>query len=166
MRLIKRQTTNLRSIRGSGVQYDVNDQVILDSKKGVLVPRGRNEDRPFYPLNGYLRFNVELQDFEVRQGDQWRKLRYKEPRAIVQQNLGVGDSSETLFGPLNNGDGDYPAPESAQSILVFVENVFQISNTNYTLVQNPGGKTPGYYLNFGTAVPLGKAVTVLHNFDK
>src|SRR5210317_903871 len=111
MRLIKRQTTNLRSIRGSGVQYDINDQIILDSKKGVLVPKGRTENRPFYPLNGYLRYNVELDDFEVRQGDQWRKLRYKEPRAIVQQNLGVGDSVETLFGPLNNGDSDYPAPE-------------------------------------------------------
>ena len=166
MRLIKRQTTNLRSIRGRGVQYDMNDQIILDSKKGVLVPKGGTEDRPFYPLNGYLRYNVELDDFEVRSGDQWRKLRYKEPRSIVQQNLGVGDSSETLFGPLNNGDGDYPAPQSGQAILVFVENVFQIFNTNYTLVQNPGGKTPGYYLNFGTAVPIGKAVTVLHNFDK
>ena len=166
MKLIKRQTTNLRSIQGPGVSYDINDQVILDSKTGLLMPKGGTSDRPFYPENGYIRYNSDTNEFEGYQDGQWRKLRFKEPRAIVQQNLGVGDDVETYFGPLNNGDADYPAPESWQSILVFVENVFQISTTNYTVVQNPGGKPAGYYVNFGTPVPTGKPVTVLHNFDK
>ena len=171
MKLIKRQTTNLRSINGPGISYDINDQVILDSQTGMLVPKGTTAERPFYPENGYVRYNSETNEFESYQNSQWRKLRFKEPRAIIQQNLGVGDDTETLFGPLNNGDSDSPAPESAQALLIFVENVFQISTTNYTIVQNPtsGPGQPyaaGWYVNFGTPVPTGKPVTVLHNFDK
>jgi len=166
MRLIKRQTTNLRSIRGPGVSYDTNDQVILDSRKGVLLPKGETSARPFYPENGYVRYNTTTNEFEAYQNGAWRKIRYKEPTPVVQQNLGTGDDSTTIFGPLNNGDNDFPAPSSAQAVLVFVENVFQISTTNYQLVQNPPTFTPGWYINFLSAVPAGKPVTVLHNFDK
>ena len=61
---------------------------------------------------------------------------------------------------------EYPVPVAAENVLVFVENVFQISTTNYTLEQNPSGYAAGWYVVFGTAVPTGKPVTVLHNFDK
>jgi hypothetical protein len=166
---MKAQSTNLRSIRGNGVKYDTNDQVIMQSKKGLRLPKGRTSDRPFYPENGYVRYNIETEQLEVYQNGQFREARFKEPNqdpGIVQQNLGVGDEVETDFGPLNSGDPNFPVPAAAQNILVFVENVFQIATTNYDLVQNPSGKTPGWYIRFGTAVPFGKPVTVLHNFDK
>ena len=90
---------------------------------------------------------------------------------IVQQNLGTGAGTETTFGLLNSGDTDFPIPASAASVIVLVENVFQISTTNYTLVQNPstGPNAPyaaGWYIVFSTPVPTGKPITVLHNFDK
>jgi len=168
MRLIKRQTTNLRSITGKGVQYTINDEIIVDSKKSMLVPKGPTSNRPVTFTNGQIRYNTTTNELEVYQNSSWRKIRYKEPNSvgIVQQNLGNGNAVETDFGPLNSGDGDYPVPLAAQNILVFVENVFQISTTNYTLVQNPIGKPAGWYVRFGTPVPLGKPVTVLHNFDK
>jgi len=169
MRLMKAQSTNLRSIRGNGVKYDTNDQVIMQSKKGLRLPKGRTSERPFYPENGYVRYNIETEQLEVYQNGQFREARFKEPNqdpGIVQQNLGVGDEVETDFGPLNSGDANFPVPAAAQNVLVFVENVFQVATTNYDLVQNPAGKTPGWYIRFGTAVPFGKPVTVLHNFDK
>jgi hypothetical protein len=169
MRLIRSQSTNLRNIRGSGVKYDTNDQVIMDSKTGARLPKGPERDRPFYPENGYIRYNTDDDQLEVYQDGAWREVRFKEPNrdpGIVQQNLGVGDASETVFGPLNSQDPDYPVPDAAQNILVFIENVFQISTTNYNLIQNPAGKPNGWYIQFGTAVPFGKPVTVLHNFDK
>lgn len=169
MRLIRSQSTNLRSIRGSGVKYDSNDQVIMDSKTGALLPKGRDNEKPFYPENGYIRYNVDTNELEAYQDGAWRNIRFKEPNnnpGIVQQNLGVGDAVETDFGPLNSGDTNFPVPAEAQNVLVFVENVFQISTTNYELVQNPAGKTAGWYIRFLTAVPFGKPVTVLHNFDK
>ena len=174
MRLIKRQTTNLRSIRGKGVSYDVNDQVVMDSSNAVLVPKGRTDERPLTPNNGHIRYNTDTEEFELYQNSSWRKMRFKEPRAIHQQNVGVGDDLETKFGPLFNADPDFPDPASAEALIVLIENVFQIATTNYNLVANPAGNSPstgvpypdGWYLDFNDPVPAGKPVTVLHNFDK
>ena len=169
MRLIKRQTTNSRSIVGRGVSYDVNDQIIMYSNTGVQLPRGTEAERPFYPVNGYVRYNTDDEQLEAYQNGAWREIRFKEPNqdpGIVIQTFGPGDAVETDFGTLNSGDTDFPIPAAEQNILVFVENVFQIPNTNYTLVQNPSGKPAGWYIRFGTEIPFGKFITVIHNFDK
>jgi hypothetical protein len=191
MRLIKRQTTNLRSIAGKGVQYDIDDQVIVDSERAMVVPKGPYQEQPgfagdgTYPAvatgstEGQIRYNTTNDELEAFQNGAWRNLRFKEPNqnpGIVQQNLGVGDATETVFGPLDSQDPDYPQPAAAQNVLVFIENVFQISGTNYTLEQSDGTNVPsvgpnppyaaGWYIVFGSAPPLGKPITVLHNFDK
>jgi hypothetical protein len=174
MRLIKAQTTNLRSIAGRGVKYDINDQVILESTNTVLVPKGTEAERPTSPVNGHVRYNTDDNEFEAYQNGAWRELRFKEPGAITQQNLGNGDAEETVFGPLASGDADYPVPAAAQNVLVLVENVFQISTTNYTLEQSVSGSLAGpnspyangWYIVFTSAPDLDKPITVLHNFDK
>lgn len=174
MRLLKAQNTNLRNIKGKGVKYDVNDQVILDSTNCVLVPKGTQAQRPVSPVNGHVRYNIDDNEFEAYQNGAWRELRYKEPGSITQQNLGNGDATETVFGPLNSGDTDFPIPAAAQNVLVLIENVFQISTTNYTLEQSVAGNLTGpnapyangWYIKFTSAPPLAKPITVLHNFDK
>ena len=143
MRLIKAQNTNLRNIYGKGVKYDVNDQVILDSTNTVLVPSGTTAQRPSSPVNGHMRYNTTDARFEIYENNKWDGLKVAAPSTnapILQQNLGSGDAVETIFGPLDSGDTFYPVPAAAQNVLVFVENVFQISGTNYTLVQNPGAQ--------------------------
>src|SRR6056300_1033689 len=148
MRLLKAQNTNLRNIYGKGVKYDYDNQVIVDSQRAMLVPKGPLSEQPGQPgvitgaVNGQIRYNTTDEQLEAYQDGAWREIRFKEPNrdpGIVQQNLGVGDASETVFGPLNSRDPDYPVPDAAQNILVFIENVFQISTTNYSLVQNPSG---------------------------
>jgi hypothetical protein len=174
MRLLKAQNTNLRNIKGKGVKYDVNDQVILDSTNCVLVPKGTLAQRPTSSVNGHVRYNTDDNEFEAYQNGAWRELRYKEPGTITQQNLGNGDATETVFGPLNSGDTDFPIPAAAQNVLVLIENVFQISTTNYTLEQSVSGNltgpnapyADGWYIKFTSAPPLAKPITVLHNFDK
>jgi hypothetical protein len=169
MRLIKRQTTNLRNLSGKGVIYDVNNQIILDSSNVVLIPKGTTTERPELPNEGHMRYNTQANEFEFYQNGSWRNLRFKEPNqnpGIVQQNLGNGDSVETIFGPLNSQDPNFPIPAAPQNILVLVENVFQIATTNYDLIQNPIGRTEGWYIEFSSPVPAGKPITVLHNFDK
>ena len=166
MRLIKAQSTNVRNIKGKGVKYDIHDIVRFESEEAVLVPAGSTAQRPIFPGNGMLRYNTDTNNFEAYAGGVWARLKRAQPNDIVQQNLGVGDASEVDFGPLNSNDIDNVAPVSAENVLVFVENVFQISSTNYTLVQNPAGKAVGYYIRLSSAPPVGKPVTVLHNFDK
>jgi len=177
MRLLKAQNTNLRSINGKGVKYDINDQVILDSDNVMLIPKGTEAQRPDSATDGHMRYNTDDNQFEVRQNGAWRELRFKEPNqdpGIVQQNLGNGDAVETVFGPLDSGDPDFPVPAAAQNIILLIENVFQLSTTNYTLEQSSNGNlsgpnapyADGWYVVFTSPVPLGKPVTALHNFDK
>jgi hypothetical protein len=186
MRLIKAQTTNLRNIYGKGVKYDINDQVIIDSTNVMLVPKGPVGNRPSSPTNGHLRYNTTDDQFEAYQNGAWREVRFKEPNqdpGIVWQNLGVGNiaADETVFGELNSGDADFPVPESADNILVLIENVLQIPTTNYTIHQTAeittGGaeegpnhpytaSDTGWWIKFTSPVPTGKPVTVIHNLDK
>lgn len=144
MRLIKRQTTNLRSIAGKGVQYDIDDQVIVDSERALLVPKGATSERPSEPgiatsqTEGQLRYNSTTEQFEAYQNGSWRNIRFKEPNTdpgIVQQTLTGADATNIIFGKLSNQTLFSPSQE--RHILVFVENVFQIATTNYTIIQNP-----------------------------
>lgn len=171
MKYIKRQTTNARGTGlGRGVHVTTVDQeVILDSENVVLVPKGPTETRPQFPKNGHMRYNTTDDRFEIYEAGEWNGIRNAAPSAyapITVQSLGNGDAFETVFGPLNSGDPFYPIPAAAQNVLVFVENVFQLPNTNYSLVQNPSGKPAGWYLEFASPVDSGKPVTVIHNFDK
>ena len=175
MRLLKAQNTNLRNIYGDGVKYDINGQIIMDSSNAVLVPKGPTSERPgetgvlTNSNNGHVRYNTDTNQLEAYQNSAWREIRFKEPNqdpGIVVQTLGPGDASETKFGPLSSGDGEYPVPAAAQNILVFVENVYQVPTTNYVLEQDPAGYAVGWYISFLSAPDLGKDITVLHNFDK
>jgi hypothetical protein len=186
MRLIKAQTTNLRSIYGKGVKYDVDDLVTVDSTNAMIVPKGLEAERPASFIDGMLRYNTSDDQFEVYQNGQWREIRFKEPNqdpGIVWQNLGVGNiaADETVFGELNSGDADFLAPATANNIIVLIENVVQIPTTNYTIHQTAeittggaeeGPNAPytesdtGWWIKFTSPVPTGKPVTVIHNLDK
>ena len=187
MRLIKAQTTNLRSIYGKGVKYDVDDQVILDSNNVVLIPKGTEAERPAVPVEGHMRYNTDDKQFESYQNGEWREVRFKEPNqdpGIVTQYLGDGDAIETVFGPLDSGDTDYPVPATAKNVMVYVENVYQIPGPlldgnsieihNYTLEESVGGSLAGpnapypdgWYLVFESAPDADRPVVVIHNYDK
>jgi hypothetical protein len=192
MRLLKAQNTNLRSITGKGVKYDVNDLVTVDSTNSMIVPRGTGDTnfsagtpenqrpQPQSFVNGMIRYNTTDEQFEAYQNGAWREIRFKEPNqdpGIVWQNLGVGDASETVFGELNSQDTDFPYPKSDEHILVLIENVIQVPITNYEIKQTAqvdltGPNAPytetdtGWWIEFKGAVPLGKPVTVIHNLDK
>ena len=176
MRLLKAQNTNRRTIYGRGVQFDVDDQVYMESTNSIRVPKGTTAQRPANPEEGHFRYNTDDTRFAVYEYGAWRGVRAVAPVGvgITQQSLGNGDASETVFGPLASNDPEYPVPVAAQNVLVFVENVFQISTTNYTLEQSVSGSltgpnapyADGWYLKFTSAPDLNKPVTVLHNFDK
>ena len=176
MKYLRRQILSSKTITGhQSIYIDINGEAVVDQPYSVLIPKGTTAQRspdttaPTY-VNGMFRYNSQTAEFEGYQSGAWRSFRFKESTNITQQSVGTGDGSTILFGPLN------PAPPSVvessatwggQNLIVLVENVFQLHTTNYTIVQNPpGGYTAGYYLQFTSAVPALKPVTVLHGFDK
>ena len=175
MKFLKAQTTNIRGIQhGRGIYFDADEGVRMESTNSLNLPRGNNAQRPSTAQIGQIRYNTQENYVEFYQAGVWKPIRLQEPTTITQQSLGNGDGTETVFGPLNSGNTAFPVPSAAQNVIVLVENVFQLSTTNYTLEQSVSGNltgpnqpyADGYYIKFLSAVPNGKAVTALHNFDK
>ena len=124
----------------------MTDSIVMDTTNNMLMPRGETGDRPVSPVNGMIRYNTTTSQVEVYQGGvgtsggTWRSLRFKESTAVTQQTLGPGDDVLRHFGPLN------PAPPTTtesgatygpQNLLVYIDTVPQIPNTNFVLKQNP-----------------------------
>jgi hypothetical protein len=143
MRYLKRQTLNRRVANDPSLYVDKNGQVVMGNNSDLLLPTGTTGQQPSGTTPGRIRYNTTKGNVEVYQGTSWRALRYQEATTIFQQNLGAGDDSITLFGPLNS---TYYNPSNVsssnstfggQNIIVIVENVIQVSTINYTVVQNP-----------------------------
>lgn len=176
MRFLKSLSLNRRqlSVNAPGINYTTEGNVVMQTTKSLLVPKGAQNERPYNAEEGLIRYNTDETNFEVYQDGTWKPIRFREPVTITNQNLGNGDGTETVFGPLDSGDAFYPVPIAEANILVFVENVFQLPVSNYSLLQSSGGSLTGpnapyldgWYIKFGTPVPSGKPVNVLHNFDK
>lgn len=150
-----------------------------DPKKNPGTPENERPSSP-YDVNGLIRYNTTLEALEVLKNGTWIQLRAKEPANIRYQtftapppiedlNQTYVDGIETFFGPLL--DSQLQPPASAKNIFVYVENVFQIPETNYIMVPSTSftGPSPPYplgqYLQFFEPPPLGKNVTVIHGFD-
>ena len=67
MRLIKAQSTNARSIKGKGLQFDIKDVARMGGDVSMVVPIGPTSTRPVFPENGMMRYNTDLDSFESYQ---------------------------------------------------------------------------------------------------
>lgn len=181
MRYLRRQILNKKTITGrNSIYVDQSGEAVVESRFSLLLPRGDNESQspddstgPTF-INGMIRYNTETNEFEGYQDGAWRSFRFKEPGNIIFQELGIGDAAEDTFGPLipdpfaltAQSGVTWNSIQMAKNITVLVENVYQIGNVNFTIVQNPGGYDPGTYIVFGTPPPTGKPIYVFHNFDQ
>jgi uncharacterized protein (UPF0333 family) len=134
----------------------------------MMLPKGTTAQRPQLSsvrqptdANGTIRYNTSISSIEAYVGGEWVIVASPVASAIVKQTLGPGDGVERVFGPLNSTAAFVTAySASNDNIIVLVENVMQISTTNYTVVQS-NGTTPingnvyaaGWYINFTSAVP-------------
>lgn len=155
MRFLKRHNLNKFRRTDKRVYTDSIGRVEMRTPMTLLLPKGNTGERPLTPENGQIRYNTDTAEIEAYTNGQWRQIRYKESTTIVQQNLGYGDYIQQTFGPLD------PVPVSGQNIIVLIENVVQIHQMNYTLVNVSGD----WYIYFDQPPPT-KPITVLHNFDK
>ena len=155
------------------------NRVVFNAKGGMMLPKGSTSERPQLTgvrqptdANGTIRYNTTTSSIEAYVGGAWEVVRAPGASAIAKQTLGPGDDIETVFGPLNTSFlSAYSA--SDDNILVLVENVFQISVTNYTVEQSVSGNlagpaspyADGWYVKFTSEVPLGKYVTIYYGYS-
>ena len=149
MRFLKTLTLNRRAIYDDRLAVRTDNSVIMNATNNLLIPKGTTADRPASPVNGMIRYNTDLNspygEFEMYQGSSWRVVRFKEPNAVVLQDLGTGNDVDTIFGPLNPDPFTYTAQagvtwdatQIAKNLIVIVETVFQVAGANFDIVQNP-----------------------------
>lgn len=163
MKYLKTKNTSKFSIRDNAFASNPYGRYVMDGVGAVRLPKGTTAERPdlLAPVNagpnGYMRYNITTDSIEAYVGGAWEVVRAPGATAITKQTLGPGDDIETTFGPLDL------IPSAENNILVFVENVFQISDTNYNLLYNYLG-SGNTYIQFTSSVPLGKYVTILYGF--
>lgn len=133
-----------------------DNRVVTDTKVSLQVPVGETSDRTGLSgsdYDGQIRYNKTLNEFEVYNYEnpgptRWEVLRTVRQAIITPQNLGYGNYNDTTFGPLSY-DVDVTRP---QNVFVFVDNVYQIPTTNYTLTTNPSAATSPLALSTTTGV--------------
>jgi len=168
MKFLKAKTLSKFSPTDQTLFSNLYGRAVMEMKGALRLPKGTTAQRPNLTgvrttggPNGFIRYNTDHNWIEAYVGGTWEVVRAPGASAITKMTLGPGDYTQTLFGPLEAG---ITTPESANNILVLVENVLQISDTNYTLVTNPGGHPAGTYLQFASPVPLDKYITILSGF--
>lgn len=144
MRFLRNLNLNPKAPHDKRLNITKSDEVQFNTTRSLLLPSGPDSDRAASPVAGMMRLNTTSGQVEVYQSNAWRSLRFKEQSQISIQNLGNGDGVSTLYGPLNPGPPAIMQSGSTWSganLMVYVENVFQIFNTNYLIAQNPKVET-------------------------
>lgn len=133
-----------------------DNRIVTNSVTSLEVPAGTTGQRAAVAgsnYDGMIRYNSTLQEFEVynysnpdSQG--WEILRTVRQATFTPQDLGYGNYLDSVFGPLAY-DVDITKPEN---VFVFVDNVYQVPTTNYTLINNPASNTSTLALSTSSGV--------------
>lgn len=153
MRYIKKLTLYSKNPQNDRFSVLEDDRIVTNSKTSLEVPTGAKSDRPAVLVDGTIRFNTTLQEFEVYNSQNpgptpWEIIRTIRPATITPQDLGQGNYSDFIFGPLAYSVD----PSKPQNVFVFVDNVWQTPNTNYTLTNTPTASTASLALSTTTGV--------------
>lgn len=129
MKYYKRLPINRKSPTSNAFVVEADGTIITDTHGALEIPDGNISQRPLNPTEGMMRFNTELGYFETYISGVWGPLSAISTFNIIQDEFDNGDYADMYFGPLSR-DVDITKP---QNVFVYVENVPQISNYNYTL---------------------------------
>ena len=164
MRFLKQKTLSKYSPSDQTLFANHFGRAVMEITGGLRLPKGSTAQRPNLSgvrttggANGFMRYNTTTNSIEAYIDGVWEVVRAPGATAITKQTLGPGNEIQTTFGPLTK------IPNSDNNILVFVENVFQISQTNYNLVHNYLG-SGNTYIVFTSSVPLDKYITIYFGY--
>jgi hypothetical protein len=144
MKFLKTQNTSRYAIADNAFRVNPYGRYIMDGTGALRLPKGTTAERPQLAgvstpegANGYIRYNTTIDavtgaqiGLEAYINGVWEVVRAPGIATITKQTLGPGDYVDDVFGPL------IIVPAASDNILVFVENVFQISTANFLLEQN------------------------------
>jgi hypothetical protein len=144
------------------------NRVVMNATGGLMLPKGTFAERPQESgvrqptdANGTIRYNTStnpatgrVYGIEAFVDGAWEIVRAPGDATIVKQTLGPGNAIDVDF----YFTVGHPPVVSADNLIVLVENVMQISSTNFNLLGGFDG------IRFTSPVPVGRFVTVYFGF--
>ena len=175
MKFLKQKNISKFSITDQTLFTNHYGRAVMGLTGGLRLPQGTTAQRPQitndvrYPGNsiefadGTIRYNTTTNSLEALIAGVWEVVRAPGTQTIRKQTLGPGDDSETIFGTLDEIPVVPPGAPYDYNIMVFIENVFQISGDNYDILFNYLG-SGNAFIEFTSPVPLGKNITIYYGF--
>lgn len=170
MKFLKSQNISKYSPSDNTFQVNPYGRAVMDFTGAVMLPKGTG-DAAYSPgtsqnqrpdltgvrhpsdANGYIRYNTDTNAIEAYIGGSWEVVKTSSAGAILKETFGPADGVDTIFGPLNSAPDLVTSYSSSDdNIIVLVENVMQISTTNYTVEQNPSSTGTGQEVESGNFV--------------
>jgi len=165
MKFLKQKNISKFSIADNALFANQYGRAVMDLTGGLRLPKGTTAQRPQLTgirlpegPNGYIRYNTDTERIEAYIEGSWVVVRAGGSSTIKKQTLIGADYEKTIFGPLDED------PIADDNIIVLVENVFQISETNYNILYNYEGSGDAY-IEFTEPPPLDKAITIYFGFS-
>jgi hypothetical protein len=164
MKFLKQKNISKFNITDQTLFTNQFGRAVMGLTGGLRLPSGTTAQRPSAGVgrwpgdpteyaDGTIRYNLTTNSLECLIAGVWEVVRAPGATTITKQTLGPGNSVDTDF----YFTGGLTAV-SADNLIVLVENLMQISGTNFTLLGSYNG------LRFTSPVPLGKYVTVYFGF--
>ena len=110
-------------------------RIDTDTNTSLQIPAGTKAQRPNVGVNGMIRYNKDIGaggEFEAFIDGEWVLLRNGRQNTITKQTFTNSNYLNTIFGPLAY-DIKVSTP---QNVMVYVDNVYQIPDTNYVLLRS------------------------------
>lgn len=165
MRFLKQKTLSKYSPSDNALFTNHYGRAVMDLTGGLRLPKGPTSARPQTSgvrnpdgANGFIRYNTTTNSIEALIDSVWEVVRAPGATAITKETWGPGDDIQTTFGPLGK------IPSSENNIIVLVENVMQISDTNFNLVYDYLGTPGDTRIVFTSPVPTDKNVTIFYGY--
>jgi len=177
MKFLKQKNISKFSITDQTLFTNQYGRAVMGLSGGLRLPQGTTAQRPIvtnqvrYPggingtefADGTIRYNLDTNSLEALIAGEWEIVRAPGANTIRKQTLGPSDGAAEIFGPLLEIPVLPAGAPFDYNIIVLVENVIQISVDNYVVLFDYLG-SGNAYLDFTSAVPAGKSVTVYFGF--
>lgn len=132
MKFYRRQSIADSSPMNDKWAVTTENKIVTNTSVGLETPRGDVDSRSVAPENGTLRYNTEIGaggELEVYVNGVWEIIKTNRQQILTRQTFTNSNYSNTIFGPLAyNINAERP-----EGVTVYVENVYQLPETNYNL---------------------------------
>jgi len=131
MKFYKRLPINRKDPISNAFAVEADGRIVTNTHASIQAPGGTTAQRPTVLSNGEIRYNTELGtgELEAYINGSWQIVKTNRQAEITVNTYTNGDYLNTIFGPLSYNI-DIAKP---QNVMVYVENVYQVPTTNYTL---------------------------------